>query len=205
MTEHSEIAGAVESIRATASMMLGDPRFKCVFEEWPRVVDADIRAWEEWADTEPGMSGYRLPPALRAVYLATGGFRWRWQYLPDTSSTGTVGSAQLVSLLALYQRDEEANQPLSMIYRAPRPFDVIGEQEYVAIRFSAGAPTSLPLIHVDKEESLEAPLTLDVARYLPTVARYRAAYGWQSLFHEKPKDRDATARRLDDTVKRLFT
>ena len=91
-----------------------------------------------------------------------------------------------------------------MIYRAPRRFDVLSVQEYVAIRFAADAKASLRLIHIDEEESLKAPLSLDIALYLPTLARYRAAYGWQSLFHEKPKDRDATQRRLDDTVKRLF-
>ena len=204
MAAGSEMAHAMDTIRSAADRMRDDARFKCIFEEWPAASEDDLDAWEERADGEPGMAGYRVPAALRAIYRVTGGFRWRWQFLPDLPATITTGSAELTDLFALYQRDDETDQPLSMIYRAPRTLDTIGEQERVVIRFSPDAPAALPLVHIDDEESMQAVLTLDVESYIPSLARYRAVYGWQSLFHEKPAPRDETRRRLDAIIERIF-
>jgi len=204
MTTHTELQGALDTIRSTAERMRADSRFKCIFEEITPATNDDISEWEEWAHEEPGMSGYRLPTALRALYSVTGGFRWRWQYLPDLPSTITTGSAELVDLLSLYQSEDDIDQPLSMIYRAPRRFDVLSEQEYVAIRFAPDSNASLPLIHVDEEESTRADLSLRIEEYLPTLARYRATYGWQSMFHKQQRGGDRLKSQLDATVSRLF-
>lgn len=204
MPTQDELRAAMDMIRTSAERMRGDSRFKCIFEEIAPVTNDDVSEWEEWANKEPGMSGYRLPPALRSLYGVTGGFRWRWQFLPDLPSVITTGSAELVDLLSLYQGEDEMAQPLSMIYRAPRRFDVISEREYVAIRFAPDSSGPLPLIHVDEEESLDMPLKIQVEQYLVTLARYRAAYGWQSLFHQRSKDAKATESRLNETLQRLF-
>lgn len=202
MGSDSELTSAMDVIRSTAKRMRADTSFECVFEEWPAAADEDIAEWEEWADTRPGMAGYRLPSALRAIYRATGGFRWRWQFLPDLPSVNT-GSAEIVDLLSLYQRDDEANDPLAGIYRTARPFDVLSNTERVAIRFAIDSNASLPLVHVDEEESLQEELSINVETYLPTLARYRAAYGWQSIFHKRRPDAETKAR-IEDMLPRLF-
>ena len=203
MAQGTDVAQAMEKIRSSAERMGSDSEFKCIFEEWPPVSDDDFVEWEAWADTQSGMSGYRVPQPLRSIYRVTGGFRWRWQYLPDMPSVVTTGSAELVDLLSLYQRDDEASTPLSTIYRSPRRFDVIGEHEFVGIRFAPGA-SSLPLVHVDEEESVEAEMQMDVETYPAMIARYHAIYGWQTLFHRKAKQRDEVESRLDATLKRVF-
>jgi hypothetical protein len=203
VTNDSNLTRALDTIRSTATRMRSDSDFKCVFEEWPAATEDDITEWEEWADSQPGMAGYRLPPALRAIYRASGGFRWRWQFLADLPSI-TTGSAELVDLLSLFQRDDEADQPLAGIYRAPRRFDVLSDTEFVGMRFSITAEQPLRLVHIDEDDAMEAELKLGVEQYLPTLARYRAVYGWQSLFHDKSPAANETKSRLDATVARLF-
>jgi hypothetical protein len=198
-----ELTSAIDAIRLTAKRMRADSSFKCIFEEWPPVTEADIAEWEEWADAQPGMAGYHLPSSLREIYSVTGGFRWRWQFLPDLPSV-TTGSAEIVDLLSLFQRDDESDEPVAEIYRAPRPFDVISNTERVGIRFALDSNESLALIHVDEEESIEAELSLGIEKYLPTLARYRAAYGWQSIFHRKGRVGDDAKARIEAIILRIL-
>jgi hypothetical protein len=194
---------AVDSIRTTASMMQADPHFECTFEERPTVIDEDIDVWEEWAQSQPGMSGYRMPAPLRSLYLVTGGFRWAWRYLRDQPAVVIQGSAEIVSMIALYQRDDETDRPLAMIYSAPRPFDLISEREWVSLRFTPETHVMPVLVHVHAGGG-ESTLQLPLDEYLPKLAHYRAIDGWQSLFHENPTQRGEVTSRLDATLKRVF-
>ena len=92
---------ALHTIRDAVEYMRGDPRFWQVFEEIPPAGKTDFAEWEEWAHEQPGMSGYRIPDDLRALYSVTGGFRWQQAgpgiHRKDSAWTPVAGrSAQIL-------------------------------------------------------------------------------------------------------------
>lgn len=174
------LESAMATIRTTAQRMQGDRRFKAVFEEYPAVEDADIEAWQDWLREQPDMQEYEVPQVLRELYGATGGFRWRWQYLP--AKTPTTGSAEIVDLMSLYHRDDEDEKPVASIFDEPRAFDIIDQQELVAIRFARDSGSPLSLVRIDRSAATERALSLQPVEYVKRVADFAARYDWQRLF-----------------------
>jgi hypothetical protein len=194
---------AIETIRATARAIEGDERFRAVFEEYPILAGDELDFWEEEIRSGLGKDTYEIPATLRRIYGVTGGFRFQWQYLVDQSGL-TNGSAQVMTLIEIYQRDDEADTPMSKLMMERRPFDMIGEGEYVGIDFGNGSHGDLALTHVDEEERKSAPLGLDPIEYLVMLAEYRAIYRWQSLFEQSRPANAAAAAKIKMHVGRIF-
>ena len=177
------IAEAMDSLRSAVSQMQARNDFDVVFDEWTRLDRDDLFEWEEWIRKQPMMSNYRIPSALRSIYEATGGFSLRWQYLRDRSQM-MVGEAQLVTILELYQRDDEARKPLTDIYHEPRRFDLIdGGATFVGLLFSQDSNDVLTMVHVDgRQQPNQIPLDLDPTAYIRRLADCVALSGWQSAY-----------------------
>lgn len=201
MSYETTLAEAIEIIRTVAKQMNHDDRFKVNFEEYPKLNEEDLSEWEAWLQRQPGLGTYRIPNDIRMVYSVCGGFLFQWQY-PAAKPHMVSGSAELVTILSLYQRDDEAGKLVSAIYDSPRLFDLISDNEYVAIEFSRDG--KIVLVHIDDAENTKATLALNPAQYLCALAEYRAIYGWQALFVPEKKNTPANKQALRDQVKQLF-
>ncbi len=201
MSHETTLAEAIETIRAAAEQMDHDDRFKLNFEEYPKLNEDDLSEWEAWLQKQPGLGTYRIPNDIRMVYSVSGGFLFQWQYLAAKPHV-VSGSAELVTILSLYQRDDEAGKPVSAIYDSPRPFDVISDDEYVGIEFSQEG--KIVLVHIDDAEKTKVALALNPVQYLCSLAEYRAIYGWQALFVSEKKNSPANSQSLRNQVKQLF-
>ena len=201
MSNKATLVEVIRLIRATAEKIESDSRFKVKFEEYLKLDDDDLTAWELWIQKQPDLEYHRIPWDLRTVYSECGGFIFQWQYLPAKPKIVT-GSAELVTILSLYQRDDKRGKPISAIYDTPRPFDVISDSEYVGILFSPAS--TIRLVHVDEEENTMKPLALNPIEYIRMLWTYRAIYGWQTLFLAEKKPSSALVARLKKQVKDLF-
>lgn len=201
MSHKVTLAKAISTVRATAAKMERDGRFKVRFAEYPNLGEEDLTAWEQWIQRQPDMAHYRIPNDLRMVYSECGGFVFQWQYLASKGKIVT-GSAELVTILSLYQRDDETDKPVSAIYENPRPFDVISDDEYVGIKFSRN--DSIALAYIDNENKAMKTLTLNPVEYIRMLAEFRAAYGWQALFVEDNLSASASRKVMKKQLKMLF-
>jgi hypothetical protein len=193
---------AIKTIRATAEDMGQDAKFKVRFEEYPSSNEDDLHEWENVLREELGDPEYGIPDELKAIYSECGGFVFQWQYRePDQPA---LGSSNIVSLVELYQTDEEADRPMSAIYNDNRKFDIIGEDEYVAITFRKFPTVSIKMVWIDEESGRSDELKLNPIEYLSMLAKYRAIYHWQSLFLENKTPDPAFLHALANNVDRLF-
>lgn len=188
MIQKSAVQRSIDGIRSAAKQMKTDSKFKVVFEETQPFQEDDFLALEEWIGKESGMEGFRVAEELRAIYSITGGFRFQWQYLPGLENKTVLGSAELVTPVGLYHGDDEADKPMTAIYQEPRRFDVIGQDEYVAINFSRERSQELPLTYFDEESRDEQKLPWGPVEYLQSLSSFLARYGWQKLHVGTAKD-----------------
>lgn len=201
MSPEMTLTEAIKTIRTAAKQMGHDDRFKVIFEEYPKMNEDDLSEWESWLQKQPGLVSYCIPNDIRMVYSVCGGFLFQWQFMAAKPHV-VSGSAELVTILSLYQRDDEAGKPVSAIYDSPRTFDLISDDEYVAIEFSREG--KIILVHIDEVEKTKVALALNPVQYLCSLAEYRAIYGWQALFVSKKKNSPANSQALRDQVKQLF-
>lgn len=197
--EQELVERAVKSIRSAAARMQADERFKVVFEDYPARQEDDFLTVEEWIGSQPGMEGFRIPDQVRAIYSATGGFLYQWQYLPGGANKVITGSAHLVTVIELYHDDEEveAGKPMTTIYDEARRFDIISDDEFVGINFLRDAPEQLSMLYVDNEAGSKQLLSLNPLEYMQALALFLGSYGWQRLYIGKRDDAAIEARKKD--------
>jgi hypothetical protein len=196
------VGDAIATIREAAKDMGQSDQFKVVFEEYPGLSEAEIDDWQSVIREELPDPKYRIPEELRRFYGECGGLLLQWQYRGLGKTV--LGSANIVGLVELYQTDEEADRPMSAIYDEDRKFDIVSENEYVAIAFEKASGDRNQLLWVDQESGRRDKLKLDPTEYLKALAEYRAAYGWQSLFVADKAPDPAFAAALRTDVDRLF-
>lgn len=189
--QDTRLLDSMATIRQAAREMAANKRFTLVFEEYKPLGGRDIDYWEERVGTALQQPDYAIPESLRRIYAVTGGFRFQWQYLPGPGGP-ISGSSQLVTLIDVYQRDDESDVPMADLYRRKRRFDEIGGDELVCLEFPEAPDGELRLVHVDEEERKTARLNLGPIEYIVRMAEFRAIHGWQSLFaSDGPPDRSA--------------
>jgi hypothetical protein len=177
---NTPLSASLEAIRTAAERMTADANFKVIFEETPGLAEADIAAWQDWLREQPGMENHTIPDELRAIYGVTGGFRFRWQFLP--AEAPMAGSAELVDLMSLYQGDEERDASVTALLAEPRPFDIIDQEEFVAARFGRNPSGSVSLVR--RQPGSDRVLSLRPIQYLTTMSEFLARYDWQGLYEE---------------------
>jgi hypothetical protein len=172
----------INQIHELGSRLQNDSRFKVVFETYPTPRTGDLEDLESIIRSEPGMEDFKICDQIREFYQVSNGFRLQWQYLDhDDQHRITTGSTAIASILGIYLPDEEEGQPYSLIYERPRIFDDIGNQDYVAMRFSRDV-ASPKLLYKCRDSDRVHELGLDFNRYLELLLQARAMYRWQQFF-----------------------
>lgn len=174
------LKAALEIIRGTADRMAQDLRFKVTFDEFPAMTADDISAWEDEIAEAMPVKNFKIPKALDFFYRETGGYQFQWQYL-DTNEIVT-GSSCIVTLMEIYQRDEELDKPMEYCLSNQRAFDIISPDDETVIEFEGDYFSDFKISLLEKDKDLKHPLHMGIERYIENVAEFRAIYRWQDAF-----------------------
>jgi hypothetical protein len=190
---------AVGDLINVGTYVKSNPDFNAAFEAFPIVAEDEVNEWEQVIREEaPSLGNYVIPASLREVYRATGALKLHWVYRNSKDLLGVMG---IVGITSLYQTDDEASEGMTIedCFKELRPFDVMGSDVFVGMRLPESGDVER-LVYVDKEESMEAELTLNPVQYILELSRYKGLWGWQKLFFKGAKaesDRRALAQRVE--------
>ncbi|QAY79330.1 hypothetical protein [Sphingosinicella sp. BN140058] len=167
-------------LRMIARAMEKNAGFEASFEEWPIMAPSEIDEWEKVVREEAAIADYEIPAAVRTFYAETGGLSLQW--VRKHSADAARGVCRVVSLIELFQRDDEADIGMGECLSSPRPFDIVQEQEFVALLLDPRSSAAPQLVYLDQAQQSLVPLDLDLPSYLDRAAEHCAVFRWQLLY-----------------------
>jgi hypothetical protein len=195
----------VRKLEAIAGKMQSSERFHIHFTLRPPAHPEDVADMEAELAEEEGMEGFSIPAELKQFYTAANGFELGWQEVRSGDERIVAGSARLPIINAIYEPEDEAGQPRTLLYQRYRLFDWTGEEDQVYMKFTPGAAEPRLFYHA-RETGEYHELALGFTEYLELLLEARAMYPWQRLFVKDDALRlDGSAREtFMAEVKRLF-
>ena len=176
----AKFRAAIGDIRETADRMARSAKFKVIFEEYPAMTSDDIKAWEGEIRIKILQEKFSIPESIVDFYHISGGFQFQWQNI-DTDELVT-GSSCIVTLMELYQRDDEIDFSMEDCLKKSRSFDMISPDDETVFDFSGKLFEHFQISVVEKDSKKIHHLQIGLVNYIANLAKFRAIYRWQDIF-----------------------